>query len=148
MEGKPGASDLLAAGSLGSGDPTVESSHENLRFLPAGTKSGVLLGDYPLPAIESLASALRGTAQLVILQTSPVDVYSDASALAKYVDEAVIVVSATRSSFRDLPPALEILRLAGAQNISFVLTDASTSEEAFAGVSSGSAIVPTEGRAA
>lgn len=133
-DGKPGLSDILAGAEVSASQIDgclVASAHPNLQVLPGGTVRNVRVGDFPLAKIEAVAELLRAKAQLVVYSVGPCDVVSDATALAKHIDDTFVVVSARSTSYRDLPNALSVLRQAGAESIQFILADTAAGDEFF-----------------
>jgi len=134
-EGKPGVSDLLAREMLPSGQETaieIATAHPDLTLLPAGSGGRSSLSAFQIAHIAAVVQQLRDKAQVIVIDAPPCDAFSDASALAKYVDDVCMVVSARKTPFRSIPLAYEILSRAGGKNISLVLTEASAQEEPFA----------------
>jgi len=132
---KPGLADILSSSALPDGadsDLILPTAHENLSILPAGAKGTSGLGDYPAANVSALIQELRDKAQVIVIDAPPCDAFSDASGLAKHVDEICLVVSARSTVFRTIPLAYEILTRAGAKSVSLVLTQASAQEEPFA----------------
>ncbi len=133
-EAKSGLSDVLSAPQITESlidGSIVDSPHPNLQILPAGTVRNARIGDFPLPKIESVAEILRAKVQCVVYSVGPCDVVSDATAIAKHVDDTFVVVSAKATSYRDLPNALSVLRQAGAGAIQFILSDTAAGDEFF-----------------
>lgn len=133
LEGKPGITDLLSKSMLGgeASDPTQGSQHETLRVIPVGTGTGSAMLDAPGENYQALFDALLKNADMVVLDAAACDVFADASRLAPYMDEVNVVVSATSTSYRNIPIAYDILRRSGAGIVNLVLTHANPQEEAF-----------------
>ncbi|MBV6459815.1 MAG: hypothetical protein HONBIEJF_02969 [Fimbriimonadaceae bacterium] len=134
-EGKPGVSDLLGREMLPSGQESaieIATAHPGLMLLPAGSGGRTSLSAFQIAHIAAVVQQLRDKAQVIVIDAPPCDAFSDASALAKYVDDVCMVVSARKTPFRSIPLAYEILSRAGGKNISLVLTEASAQEEPFA----------------
>ncbi len=133
MTGRTGTSDILGRTVL-PGDSTdllAATEHENLSVLPAGSSTEEGLADFQTAYIKGLLDDLAARADIVVLLSPAVDVYSDSARLAQYVEEVCLVVSAKTTSYRSIPMAQEILEKAGARSVSIVLTNASSSDEAF-----------------
>lgn len=112
-------------------DLFVASEHENLLVLPAGAMVTNGLAEIQTAHVNALIEDLRDKADCVIINCPPVDVFADASRLARYVDQTCLVVSAKTTSFRAIPIAQEILSKSGAQNVNLILNNASPTEEPF-----------------
>ena len=133
MAGRTGTSDILGRTVL-PGDSTdllAATEHENLSVLPAGSSTEEGLADFQSPYLKGLLDDLAARADLVVILSPAVDVYSDSARLAHYVDEVCMVVSAKTTSYRSIPMAQEILEKSGAKSVSIVLTNASSNDEAF-----------------
>lgn len=133
-DGKSGVSDILARTQLPSEsdqDLSIPTPEECLRVLPAGTDRSKGLADVATNHIEAIVNSLRGKAEMIVIDAPPCDAFSDASRLAKYVDEVILVVSAKTTNFRNIPLAYEILTRSGAKNVNLVLMDASVEDEPF-----------------
>jgi uncharacterized protein involved in exopolysaccharide biosynthesis len=132
-EPKPGVSDLLGRSMLPteSSDLLVDTRHENLWFLPAGSANGASLADYQTTLVLSFLETLKSLADVVVLDLPACDVLSDAARMAKLVDDVYLVVSARETPYRQVPQAQEILMQSGAKSVSLILTDASPGDEPF-----------------
>lgn len=132
-EGKPGLANLLTAeaADLDGKEIGIATQHANLTLLPAGDKQLRTLSDAPIARIEAIISALRKKADVVLISAPPCDVLADASYIARYMDDVLLVVSGASSAHRAVPVAHDLLIRAGAQRVSLILTDAAPSEEPF-----------------
>ncbi|HVL38081.1 MAG TPA: AAA family ATPase [Fimbriimonadaceae bacterium] len=132
---KSGLSDMLNRTMLASdsADLTIETAHENLKVVPAGTDSGQGggLAEYPTSHIVGIIENMKERADVIVLDAPPCDVVSDASRLVPYVDQVCLVISAASTSFRSVPIAYELLRRAGAKEINMILTHSSPQDEPF-----------------
>jgi polysaccharide biosynthesis transport protein len=112
-------------------DLFVATEHDHLLILPAGAMVTNGLAEIQTAHVNALIEDLRDKADCVIINCPPVDVFADASRLARYVDQTCLVVSAKTTSFRAIPVAQEILSKSGAHNVTLVLNNASPTEEPF-----------------
>lgn len=132
-ENKAGFSDLLKKSMLPGGDqtPILSTGIENLSFLPAGSGMKSSLSDLPADNVSDVLAFLDAQADVVVFDTAPCDLFSDAALLAPYVSEVYLVISAARTNYRAIPVAYDLLVRAGAPSVSLVLTDASQAAEPF-----------------
>lgn len=132
-EGKPGLSNLLTddAGALEGKEIGIATSHANLTLLPAGDRPLRALSDAAAARIEATIEALRKKADVVLIAAPPCDVLADASYIARYMDDVLLVVSGASPAHRAVPVAHDLLVRAGAQRVSLILTDAAPNEEPF-----------------
>ncbi|MBL8047709.1 MAG: hypothetical protein JNJ45_03405 [Chthonomonas sp.] len=132
-EGKRGFSNLLSEdpASLSNAELVQTTGIDNLFVLPAGNATITAVTDVPVQRIESVMTALKKYADVVIFAMAPCDVIADASAVAHYVDETCLVVSARTTVYRQIPAAADLLAKAGAKNLQIILTDANSDEEPF-----------------
>lgn len=112
-------------------DLFVNTEHDNLIILPAGSASASGLSDFVTSHMSGLIEDLREKADTVVINVPPVDVFADTSRLAQYVDQTCLVVSAKTTSYRAIPIAQEILSKSGAKDVSIILINASPTEEPF-----------------
>ncbi|HLP00372.1 MAG TPA: hypothetical protein VK171_17375, partial [Fimbriimonas sp.] len=112
-------------------DLFVNTEHNNLIILPAGSASASGLSDFVTSHMSGLIDDLREKADTIVINCPPVDVFADASRLAQYVDQTCLVISAKTTSYRAIPIAQEILHKSGAKEVSIILTNASPTEEPF-----------------
>jgi succinoglycan biosynthesis transport protein ExoP len=106
----------------------------NLRVLPAGplaARPDELLGS---DGARAVFGALRGTAELVIVDSSPVLTGADASVTAWLTDATLLVAAAARSTRQDVLAAIEGLNHVGVRPLAAVLN---YSERRDTGVRSG-----------
>lgn len=131
-DGKSGISDVLHNRMLpNEQELSIDTPDQTMKFLPAGTDRDAGLADVPTPQLQAIIEGFREKADLVVIDTPPCDAFSDASRLAKYVDEVCLVVSAKSTNFRNIPLAYEILTRSGAKSVSLILLDASVEDEPF-----------------
>lgn len=132
-KGKVGLSDVIAQDMLPAvnSDVVLPTNHANLSLLPSGNGN---LDSITMASGQILSGFLENLGQqfdMVVIDTPPCDLLSDAARLAPYVDECFLVVSARSANMRNVPSAYEILQRAGAKKTSIVLNHADPSEEAF-----------------
>jgi len=129
---QPGLSDAL----LAEGTPPQQYLHEvdvpNLRLLPSGMTP-------PNPAellssqrMRQLLEALHREADVVILDTPPVLVVTDAAVLASYVRDAVLVVNAKRTQRSALARSIEALHKIDAHVCGVIVNELSRSARGYA----------------
>ncbi len=133
MEGKTGLAELLTRSVLPSGaeSTTFETSHPNLRILPTGKIERGAVVDVPSDYVGALIEDLKRSADVIVIDSAPCDVLSDASRVAAHADEVLLVLSASGSNYPSIMVGRDILTRAGAKRISVVLNHANTKEEAF-----------------
>ncbi len=134
-EGKSGLSELFDRGTLPTtGEGVVLSTpHDNLLLLPVGADVSKGLADRSTEQMDAVLAFLKASADIIVFDAPPCDMFSDASRLAGSVDEVCLVVSASTTNYAQIPNGYELLTRAGAKEVSLILTDASPNEEAFAG---------------
>jgi len=71
-----------------------------------------------------------GACDVVVVDAMPCLMSSDAARLVPYVDEVFLVVSARTANMRNVAAAIDVLTLASAASIKFVVTKGSRGEEA------------------
>jgi tyrosine-protein kinase Etk/Wzc len=131
---RPGLSDILDKKLLPGGDTDLQfqTAHDNLLFLPAGGNGSLSISDFPNSQIHATLDILNSRADIVLLDTAPCDIVTDAARLAPMVDEVWLVVSATTMEDR-VPMAQNILSRSGAKIIKVILTDAAGKAAPFSG---------------
>lgn len=99
---------------------------DNLDVLPAGIRPpnpAELLGS---KAMANLLEKLRENYDIVILDSPPVGVFTDAATIAGKVDGAIYVVSSGVAGYTELNRGIESLKNVGANLIGFVMTRVDT----------------------
>jgi capsular exopolysaccharide synthesis family protein len=99
---------------------------ENLDVLPAGIRPpnpAELLGSQ---AMEKLIARLQELYDIVILDSPPVGVFTDAATIAGKVDGVIYVVSAGVAGYVELSRGIESLKNVGSKMIGFVMTRVET----------------------
>ena len=132
LEQKSGVSDILSQTQLPSSESTVgtETSTPNLRVIGAGTEGKNAIKVAPTQNINGMIGALASSCDFVVIDTMPCLSSSDAARLVPYVDEVYLVVSAKSANMRNVAAAIDVLTLASAASIKFVMTKGSRGEEA------------------
>jgi polysaccharide biosynthesis transport protein len=126
LHGRPGLADLLASPVLATGDaihPIQLADGLVLDCLPAGrgrSDPGHLL---QLPPLAMLTAWARATYDLVVFDSPPSTVVSDAFAISRCVDGVVLVTRAAVTPFEAVALAAEELRNARAPVLGTVLND-------------------------
>ncbi len=121
---RPGLTDLLADPELSLEDMVLSTELESLQFLPAGSRrpnATELLASRRMH--DMLGSLSRQPDQVLLLDSPPVLLTSEARALAEKVDHAVLVLAAGETGAGDLAEALQTLDGIGA-SVSLVLNKA------------------------
>lgn len=86
------------------------TAYPNLFVVPAGTAKAQELGELPgHVGMEDLMLALRRKFDYVLVDTAPVNVVSDATALGRWVDEALLVVRMDRTRRESVETAIRTL---------------------------------------
>ncbi len=133
QERASGLINVLSQESLAAAESTtvVETPHANLTLVPFGTIEGKRLTDYPVERLDAVLSALRSRADLVVIDVPPADVLAEASRLARYVDETLLVFSAKKASLSMIPAVAQLLQNAGCRQINLVMTNSTEGGEPF-----------------
>lgn len=113
--------DLLVNESLTIPDVLVRTNVPNLTILPSGDHVAQATELLSSPQMKSLMSdmATRYSDRVIIVDTPPVLMSSEASVLASHVGQIAMVVEANRTSQRDIAQALSLI--SSCENISLVL---------------------------
>lgn len=132
LEQKSGVSDILSQTQLPGGDSSVgyETATPNLRVLPVGTEAKNAIKVAPTQNINGMIAALSAAYDVVVIDSLPCLMSSDAARLVPYVDEVYLVTSAKTANMRNVAAAIDVLTLASAASIKFVVTKGSRGEEA------------------
>jgi Mrp family chromosome partitioning ATPase len=112
-------------------DITVPTEHPTLRVVPAGSSGGDGITDVPVGNLSAFLDDLQTEADLIVIDSPPCDVVSDAMRFTPYVDEVVLVCSAKFTKYTSVLPAIDLLKRAGAESVRLVMTGTSPEEEAF-----------------
>jgi len=78
-----------------------------------------------------MLEGFKEKADVIVVDSAPCDVVSDAARLARYVDTVCLVVSATSGGDRSVPQASAIMQRAGAKKIEVILTNAQDEDDPF-----------------
>lgn len=132
-EQKPGLSDILRRTLLPSQDNEVSftTHHENLLFLPSGSSGDGSIADFSHGQLRAALEMLTERAEIVILDTPPCDVVTDAVRLCPLVDEVYLVVSAEDTDSAKVSMAHRMLQRCGAKSVHVMLTGGDPSEAPF-----------------
>lgn len=134
LRDQAGLSDILQRGSLPSNESEslgVATKIQNLMVLPIGSDGKAHLSDFGLQLVREWFESLKSFRGLVIVDAPSCLDSSDAAVICGAVDEVFLVASANKSPHRLVPSAYEVLKRAGAKNVSLVMTDATDAEEPF-----------------
>lgn len=113
--------DLLTDETMNISDVLVRTNVPNVTILPSGDHVAQATELLTSPQMKSLMSdiASRYSDRVIVIDTPPILLSSEASVLASYVGQVVVVVEANRTSQRDLTQALSLI--SSCDNISLVL---------------------------
>jgi capsular exopolysaccharide synthesis family protein len=122
IDQKPGLTNLLFG--MNEMDEVINHHFSGVDVIPAGdlppNPSEVLGSQNMKSAIDHLAQHY----DYVILDTPPVGVVSDAVILSQYASGVMLVVRTGRTNLENVNNAVETLKLANANILGFVMTDA------------------------
>jgi Mrp family chromosome partitioning ATPase len=126
-----GVGDILAKTMIGgTGEPLGKATvHPNLRVMPAGKESPTTIKDAQTPSIEALVQLLSQGQNVVVFDSPPCTIASDATRLVPFVDEVYLVVSAKHATLKLVAAGIDVLTQAGAKEVKFIFTHASMGEE-------------------
>lgn len=131
LEQKSGVSDILGQTQLPSGEPVgSDTATVNLRVLGAGTEAKNAIKVTPTQNIQAMLNALSASCDVVVIDSLPCLMSSDAARLVPHVDEVYLVTSAKTANMRNVAAAIDVLTLASAASIKFIVTKGSRGEEA------------------
>jgi uncharacterized protein involved in exopolysaccharide biosynthesis/MinD-like ATPase involved in chromosome partitioning or flagellar assembly len=132
LEQKSGVSDILSQTQLPSPDsiPGSDTAVPNLRVVGAGTEARNMIKTASTQNINGMIDALASHGDVLVIDSLPCLSSSDAARLVPYVDEVYLVVSAKTANMRNVAAAIDVLTLASAASIKFILTKGSRAEEA------------------
>lgn len=119
-----GLTTMLRGDSGGPEIPSQPTEQANLRVLTTGPlppNPAELLGSQRMQAVLSI---LRGSADLLIFDSPPLQTVTDAAVLSAFVDGTLLVVAARKSRRGDVRKARETLARAGANVLGVVLNRA------------------------
>jgi uncharacterized protein involved in exopolysaccharide biosynthesis/MinD-like ATPase involved in chromosome partitioning or flagellar assembly len=131
LEQKSGVSDILSQTQLPSPDsvPGSDTAVPNLRVVGAGTEARNSIKVATTQNISGMIGALASHGDVLVIDSLPCLTSSDAARLVPYVDEVYLVVSAKTANMRNVAAAIDVLTLASAASIKFILTKGSRAEE-------------------
>jgi protein-tyrosine kinase len=115
----PGLVDLLEHEHAAPADHMLSTNHPRLDFLPAGPQqphAKELLGSQRMRALLADLTA-RHARQIILFDSPPLLLTSEARVLASYVGQIVLVVEAGRTPRRSVLDAIELLDRAKAINL-------------------------------
>jgi succinoglycan biosynthesis transport protein ExoP len=132
IDQKSGVSDILSQTQLPTADSQVgsETSTPNLRVVGAGTEGRNAIKVATTQQINGMVGALAASTDVLVIDTVSCLSSSDAARLVPYVDEVYLVVSAKSANMRNVAAAIDVLTLASAASVKFVVTKGSRGEEA------------------
>lgn len=121
IQSSPGLSDKL--GGFSDIDCIYGTEFDNLSVMPSGTippNPAELLSSKPM---LSLLDKLSESFEYIFIDTPPVDVVTDAAALARYINGVVLVARHNTSTKESTKVAVTALEQAGAVVLGFILND-------------------------
>lgn len=98
-------------------------SAPNLWLLSSGLKSSPGLGAMSYSRLAARITELRQEFRYILMDSPPINIYSDALALGKSADGVILVISANSTRRKAARNAKECLRAAGAQILGVVLNN-------------------------
>lgn len=130
---KPGLSDILRKTLLPSQDNDVHlaTQHENLLFLPSGSSGDGSIADFSHSQLRAAIEMLTERADILVLDTPPCDVVTDAVRLCPLVDEVYLVVAAEDTESGKVNMAHRMLQRCGAKEVHVLLTGSDPSTAPF-----------------
>ncbi len=120
LQDAPGLTDLLTSPDLYPDDVIYDTDLGSLRFLPAGTPSVDATELMAGPRMVELLANLESADEVVLLDTPPLLITSEARALVEKVNHAVIVVAAGETGAGDVKDVVKMLESVGT-SVSFIL---------------------------
>jgi uncharacterized protein involved in exopolysaccharide biosynthesis/Mrp family chromosome partitioning ATPase len=131
--GKSGITDILSRTMLPSAgnDLVLETGHPDLFFLPAGTLESEGIGGFHNLQVQGMLQDVMDRADIKVVHTPACAVVSDASRLARHVDQVCLVANRQDQARGLVAKAEGILRLAGAREVEVVLIDEKRSRDSF-----------------
>lgn len=95
----------------------------NLWLLPSGAKSSPITGTMSSSRLASRINELREEFRYVLMDSPPINIYSDAIALGQSADGVILIVSANSTRREAARKAKECLQNAGAQLLGAILNN-------------------------
>ena len=120
LQDAPGLTDLLTSPDLAFEDVVLDTDLHSLRFLPAGSPSTDATELMAGPRMSQLLARLESDDEVVLLDTPPLLITSEARALVEKVNHAVIVVAAGETGAGDVKDVIKMLQ-PGEASLSFIL---------------------------
>ncbi len=117
----PGLTNVLLDESRNIADMLIETAQPDLRVLPMGEappNPAELVGSNRMAVI---LESLRGLADVVVIDTPPLQLVADAALLAQHADGTIIVVDAGHTPTKALQSSIEVLNRASVRILGAVL---------------------------
>jgi capsular exopolysaccharide synthesis family protein len=117
----PGLTNLLRDETIAIGDVLVPTEQDGLRILPVGEVApnpAELLGSNRM---RTILESMRSIADVVVIDSAPLQLVADPALLAQHTDGTVVVVSAGKTPTAALEESVEMLRRAGVAPMGIVL---------------------------
>lgn len=109
-EHRTGLLELLADEQIRAADVTLQTEFPSLRFLPAGESRPDATELLASPRMGKLLRSFRDANLVVLLDSPPLALTSEARALVEHVHHVLVVVEAGRSTMTDVADMLQILQ--------------------------------------
>lgn len=132
LDQKSGVSDILGQTQLPTPDSSVgtDTAVPNLRVLGAGTEGRNAIKVTNSQNIQGMVDSLASNCDVLVIDSMACLASSDAARLVPYVDDVYLVVSAKTANMRNVAAAIDVLTLASAASLKFIVTKGSRAEEA------------------
>jgi polysaccharide biosynthesis transport protein len=121
LSGSPGLTNLLLDDKLALADLLQPTEQPGLRVLPMGEpppNPAELVGTNRMAAVLAL---VRTSAEIVIIDSPPIQLVADAALLAQHADGTILVVDSGHTPVRALTESVETLKRAGVHLLGAVL---------------------------
>lgn len=132
LDQKSGVSDILSQTQLPTADSTLgaDTAVPNLRVLGAGTEGRNSIKISSSQNINGMIGSLASQCDVLVIDSMACLSSSDAARLVPYVDEVYLIVNAKTANMRNVAAAIDVLTLASAASIKFIVTKGNRGEEA------------------
>lgn len=132
LDQKSGVSDILSQTQLPTPDSSIgsETAIANLKVLGAGTEGRNAVKVTTSQNIQGMIDSLSSNCDVLVIDSMACLASSDAARLVPYVDDVYLVVSAKTANMRNVAAAIDVLTLASAASLKFIVTKGSRAEEA------------------
>ena len=104
-------------------DETLHPIHENLHLLPSGGKTRAATEILESSEFEIVTNHLRSRAEVIIIDSPPIGLFSDSLAIARKVEEVLFVTRYGKVSRKVAKNLIENIEETGANILGVVLND-------------------------